>query len=167
LQRNGQESRCATTTTRMTEPTTTSMEKRSRPSKARKRHGLTSLMSRISVRGMKGIDRRYRAYRALKEWQRELERDLGGPERLSAQQRALIENACRTRLYLDHIDGWLMSQATLIRKRTLLPIFRERMDLAAKFERTLSALGLHRQEPPAPPIADFVERVEPHPVEES
>jgi hypothetical protein len=134
--------------------------------KSDKRHGLRGLMSRVSVLGMKGLDRRSRGYRALKEWRSELERDLGGVESLSAQQQTLVENACRTRLYLDHIDGWLMSQATLIRKRSLLPIFRDRMDLAAKLERTLAALGLERQERPAPPIGDFAERVEPHPVDE-
>lgn len=65
------------------------------------------------------------------------------------------------RLFLDHIDDWLMSQATLIKKRTLLPIFRERMALAGSFERSLTQLGLQRQQPPSPSLADlgFVERI--------
>jgi hypothetical protein len=167
VRRYGQESRCATATTRMTEPTTTPTEKRSRPSKTRKRHGLRGLMARVSAQGLSAIDQRSAGYRALVGWRSQLERDLGGSEHISAQQQALVENACRMRLYLDHVDGWLMSQATLISKRTLLPIFRERMDLAAKLERTLAALGLHRQEPPAPSIADFAEHVKPHPVDGS
>jgi hypothetical protein len=98
----------------------------------------------------------------LKEWRSKLERDLGGLEALSAQQQALVENASRTRLYLDHLDSWLMAQRTLIRKRTLLPIFRERMDLAAKLERTLGQLGLQRQEPPSPSLAaEYIQHVEP------
>ncbi len=130
------------------------------------RHGLRGLMARVSHRGLAAIDRRSAGYRALVGWRRELETDLGGADHLSAQQRALIESVCRMRLYLDHLDAWLMSQATLIRKRTLLPIFRERMDLAGRLERTLGVLGLQRQEPPAPSIAEFVERVKPHPVDE-
>lgn len=135
-----------------------------KPRKTGKRHGLRGLMARVSYRGLATLDRRSSGYRMLKEWRSKLERDLGGLEALSAQQQALVENACRTRLYLDHVDGWLMAQSTLIRKRTLLPIFRERMDLAARLERTLAALGLHRQEKAAPSLADLglVERIKPH-----
>ena len=37
------------------------------------------------------------------DWRAQMENDPGGPDTLSAQQRALIEVACRTRLFLEAI----------------------------------------------------------------
>jgi hypothetical protein len=104
-------------------------------------------MSRVSARGLTALDQRSAGARALLEWRQELEGDLGGTEALSIQQRTLVELACRLRLYLDHVDGWLMDQPSLIlkRKRILLPVVRERMALSDSLVRVLKDLGLKRQ----------------------
>jgi hypothetical protein len=75
--------------------------------------------------------------------------DLGGSENLSAQQHALVEMATRSRLYLDHIDAWLLTQPTLIvgrgRNRGLLPVLKERQQIADSLARVLGQLGLERR----------------------
>lgn len=132
--------------------------RRSTRSKMRKRSGLYGLMARVSSKGFTGLDRRSAGYRALLDWRRELERDLGGPKNLSAQQRTLVEMAARVRLFLDHLDGFLMEQSSLVNKRrkSVLPILRERQTLADSLQRILTQLGIARVEPPAPSLADIL-----------
>jgi hypothetical protein len=129
-----------------------------KPSKPRKRHGLRGLMSQIYARGMKGMDRRYHGYRALMEWRHELERDLGGVENLSAQQRTIIELACRSRLFLDSIDSWLLTLDSVVNKRAraVFPVFRERQALSDQLARLLERLGLERAAPAATSLQQYI-----------
>src|SRR6266481_5280510 len=46
---------------------------------------------------------------ALRTWRTELVRDLGGPESLSTQRRAIVELACKTYLLLESVDRWLLA----------------------------------------------------------
>jgi hypothetical protein len=137
------------------------------PSTKRSQSGLHGLMAKVSARGLAAIDKRSAGYRALVQWRSELEADLGGADALSVQKRALVDLACRTRLYLDSIDGWLLNQASVVdkRRRSALPILGTRMQLAESLTRTLGLLGLQRAEKPEQPIDDFIERVKPHAVE--
>jgi hypothetical protein len=64
-----------------------------------------------------GHDRRTLAARHLLDWRRDLVDDLGGDTAISAAQRALVDVAIRTRLYLDHVDAFLMEQPSLIVRR--------------------------------------------------
>jgi hypothetical protein len=64
----------------------------------------------VKVRGLTAIDARTTAGRGLLDRRKDLIADLGGEDAISAQQRALIEHATRTRLYVDHLDAFLMSQ---------------------------------------------------------
>ena len=70
----------------------------------------------------------------------------------------MIDVAMRTKLMLDSIDAWLLSQPSLInkRKRTLLPVVRERTQLADSLARHLSALGLERRAKPTRSLQDFL-----------
>jgi hypothetical protein len=43
--------------------------------------------------------------------------DLGGEAAVTAQQRALVEVITRTKLYVDHLDAYLMQQRSLVHKR--------------------------------------------------
>ena len=54
------------------------------------------------------IDRRTTAARALRR--RQLVTDLGDEATLGAQRRALVELACRGRLYLDYVDAHVMER---------------------------------------------------------
>jgi chorismate mutase len=55
--------------------------------------------------------------------------------------------ATRTKVLLDHVDHWLLQQPTLINKkrRCLLPVLKERTQLADALGRYLQALGLERK----------------------
>ena len=118
-----------------------------KPSQERSRHGLNALKARVKVRGLQAIDRRTAAARALIAWREELVSDLGGEETISAQQRALVDLATRTRLYVESLDGWLLGQRSLVnaRKRSVHPVLRERTQLADALARYLTALGLERR----------------------
>jgi hypothetical protein len=113
------------------------------------RHGLTALRQRVKLRGLNAIDRRTAAAQELLRFRAELLSDLGGEDHASAAQKKLVELACRTALFLNHIDGWLAAQPSLVRKRTVLPALRERQQLADSLARYLSLLGLERRAKPA------------------
>src|SRR6266852_4628530 len=97
----------------------------------RSRHGLTALKARVTVRGLHAVDMRTAAAQGLVAWRNELLAALGGSENVSPQKMALVEMAVRTRLYVDHVDSWLLSQDSLVNKRrkSLLPVLRERQTL--------------------------------------
>jgi hypothetical protein len=125
----------------------------------RSRHGLAALMSRVKVRGLAVIDMRTSAARELMRWKAELLRDLGGEENISTQRLALVDMAVRTRLFLSHIDAFLLAQSSLVNKRhrTVLPILRDRMTLSDQLARLLSQLGLDRADTPVQSLAKYVE----------
>jgi len=108
------------------------------------RHGLNALKARVKVRGLGAIDERTAAAQALLAWRRELVADLGGEDSISAQQRALVELAARTRLYVDSLDAWIMEQPSLVnaRKRAVHPILLQRQQLADALARYMTQLGL-------------------------
>jgi len=123
------------------------------------RHGLNALMARVTLRGLKAIDRRTAAARAVLDFRRELLDDLGGEAAVSAAQLALVEVAARTRLYLDHVDATLMGRESLIvRRNRLLPLVEQRGRLAGSLIEVLSKLGLERRQRPAPSLEEYVRR---------
>jgi hypothetical protein len=93
------------------------------------------------------LDRRSVAARALLDWRADLVAALGGEQTVTPQQTALVEVATRTRLYVDHLDAFLLEQRSLVnaKKRTVLPVLRERQQLADSLARLLGQLGLERR----------------------
>jgi len=128
--------------------------------KRRSRHGLHSLKARVMVRGLAGIDVRTLAARALVAWKGELLAALGGEQCVSPQRRALVEHAVRTKLYIEHIDAFLMEQASLVnrRKKAILPILRERQALVDSFSRLMAQIGLERVPKPLPSLQEYLAR---------
>lgn len=124
----------------------------------RKRHGLNALMTRVKVRGLNAIDRRTLAARELLAWRQDLVTALGGQEKISPQKTALVDVVVRIRLYIDHIDGFLMEQKNLVnrKRKTILPILRERQGLVDSLGRLLSLLGLDFHEKPIRTLAQYV-----------
>jgi len=122
------------------------------------KHGLNTLMRAVSARGMGVLDGRSAAVRALVGWRKELTDSLGGEAHLSAQELALIELCCRTRLFLDHVDSWLLQQSSLInrRKKSALPVLLQRMQLADALARHLGSLGLKRRLPEPPSLESYL-----------
>jgi len=123
----------------------------------RPRTGLNAVKARVNVRGLASIDRRTSAARALLDWRRNLLIDLGGEAAVSAQQRALVELACRARLYVDHLDAVLMARASLVTRRgRAIPLVEQRQRLADSLVNTLVKLGLERRAARVPTLADYV-----------
>jgi hypothetical protein len=110
------------------------------------RHGLTRLKAAVRGLGGRVVDRRTTLGKALVEWRQELIQDLGGPDAVSTQVRAVVDLAVRTKLLLDSVDAWLLTQPSLVNKRAraLLPVVRERQQLADALARYLALLGLER-----------------------
>jgi hypothetical protein len=117
--------------------------------RTRSRMGLNALKARVNVRGLQAIDQRTAAAQALLGWRRDLLTDLGGETAVSAQQHALVEAAVRTRLYVDHLDAWILEHGSLVnaRRRSVHPVVRERQQLVDSLARLLSLLGLERRQP--------------------
>jgi hypothetical protein len=135
-----------------------------KPKQQRSRHGMTAPMARIKLRGLHAIDTRTIAARSLLDWQKRLIADLGGVDAVSSAQSALVDTAVRTKALLDHADAFLLSQKSIInrRSRSFYPIVRERQALADSLARVLGQLGLEKHEPPAGlALESFIERVKP------
>jgi hypothetical protein len=124
--------------------------------------GLDPLQRFVDVRGLTGLDARRTAMRAVRAWQRALIADLGGEQNISTQKRTLLEMATRTRLYIEHVDSWLMTQDSLINKRArkLFPIVQQRQALVDSLARILSQLGLERQAKPIPTLQEYLAQSE-------
>ncbi len=122
------------------------------------RHGLNSLKAQVKVRGLQAIDMRTAAARALLAWRNELLTDMGGEESVSAQQMALVDMVVRTRLYVDSLDAWLMEQESLVnwKRKSVLPVLRERQQLVDSLARILGQLGLERKAKPVPALAEYI-----------
>lgn len=85
---------------------------------------------------------------ALKAWRDEIAEALGGIEGLTPQQRIVLDTACKSYLILSTIDDWILRQASPIKKRSrsLLPVVRERQQIADSLLRQLNTLGLERKD---------------------
>jgi len=121
-------------------------------------HGLSRLKKIVDTRGMKVLDGRSYAVRAVREWEEELVRDLGGAENLSVQKRTLVEMACKTRLYIEHVDSWLCLQPSIVynRKHKLMPVVQQRQQLVDSLAKLLDRLGLDRVPKPIPTLAEYL-----------
>lgn len=113
--------------------------------------GLNALTARVKVRGLEAIDKRSAPAGALLAWRGELITDLGGDDAVSAQERAVVELAVPTKLYVDSLDAGLLEQPSLVLKRRLfvLPVLVERQRLADSPSRLLGQLARS----PIPPAA--------------
>ncbi len=121
------------------------------------------MKSALKELGSRAIDRRTRVGKALAEWRSNIERDLGGPDGLSAQQHAILDLVVKTKLLLDSIDAWLLTpERPLInaRKRALIPAVKERTALADALARYLGQLGLERRQTPVPRLEDYLKERE-------
>jgi hypothetical protein len=136
----------------------TPAKSRQTPPRTYSHHGLTTLRTALDVAGKRLQSRRYKLGRALWQWRSELVADLGGAEAISTQQATVIDLAVKTKLLLDSIDAWLLQQPTLInkRKRAVLPVVRERQQLADALARYMAQLGLERKAKPTKDLTSYL-----------
>jgi hypothetical protein len=136
----------------------TAVENLERRPRAYAKHGLIPLKRAVGVLGSRTIDRRTAIGKALAAWRTELLADLGGIENVTTQELALVEEAVKTKLILDSIDAWLLSQPSLINKRTrsVLPVVRDRQALVATLRGLLGDLGLGRRTRAIPALGEYL-----------
>src|SRR5215468_12474605 len=84
-----------------------------RGSRNAQRHGLVSMKNALIRSKQVRLEMRYRTGRALVRWRLDLVADLGGEDNISTQQAALIELCVRSKLMIDTIDNWILSQDNL------------------------------------------------------
>jgi hypothetical protein len=121
-------------------------------------HGLTALQNTLQRLGNRAIDPRTPVGRALTAWRADLIADLGGSEVVSTQQLAVIDVAVRTKLLLDSVDAWLLTQPTLVhhKSRSLLPVVVQRMRLADGLAHYMNLLGLERRRAKAVSLTEYL-----------
>jgi hypothetical protein len=78
---------------------------------------------------------------------------------LRTQQKALVELVPR-QLLLASVDSWLLMQPSLVnaRKKALLPVVRERQQVADTLAKYLAQLGMARQAKPAEDLQTYLAR---------
>ncbi len=130
------------------------------PIKGYKQNGLKLLRRKVALRGLRAIDWRSAGAKVALEWRDELVAALGTEENLSTQKRTLVDYAMRTKLFLDHIDGFLLQEESFIfrGKKSAWPLLMQRMTLLASLERTLGLLGLERQARKLPTLEEYLRK---------
>jgi len=119
-----------------------------RPGSGRKRtHALSVLRQTVTQLGHRPLDGRTTLSKQLAAWKANLIADLGGPDAITTAQHTILALAAKTKLMLDSVDGWLLTQPSLVnaRRKSLLPVVRERMQLSDALARYLTQLGLERK----------------------
>ncbi|MBI3782801.1 MAG: hypothetical protein HY270_05300 [Deltaproteobacteria bacterium] len=121
-------------------------------------HGTKGLKRAVQVLGSRTIDKRTSVGKALAAWRAYLLADLGGIENVTTQELALVEEAVKTKLILDSVDAWLLSQPSLIAKKTrgVLPAVRDRQALVSTLRGLLGDLGLKRRSKAEPSLNDYL-----------
>jgi hypothetical protein len=116
-----------------------------KPRREYRKSGYYSIKRALMRRGLRAIDGRSELARNLAKWRSDLIRDLGND--VSTQQSALIDLAVKSKLLLDSVDTWLLTQPSLVnaRKRSVIPVVLQRQSLADGLARYLSMLGLERR----------------------
>ena len=115
------------------------------------RHGLHALKGALEAveENQRGewLEELGEAGQVLREWRSALVDDLGGETAVSAQQRAVVELAAKTYLFLGSVDRYLLEQPSLVNKsrRQLFPIVLQRQQLADALARYMRDLGLERR----------------------
>ncbi len=129
-----------------------------RPSRAYSKSGINTLKQAVKTLGSRALDKRTMVARTLAQWRSELMRDLGGSEAVSTQETAIVDLAVKTKLILDSVDNWLLTQPSLInlRKRALLPVVTQRQQLADALARYMTTLGLERKAKPVPGLSEYL-----------
>ena len=124
----------------------------------RPRTHIRALKRKITLRGLSVVDKRSHGAKALFAWRDEMIAAMGGAVDASPQKKAIVEMVVRTKLYIDHIDSYLMGLPTLLnkRKKSVWPVVRERQQLCDSLARMLSQLGLERQMKRIPTLEEYL-----------
>ena len=123
------------------------------------KHGLCAMKQAVKALGNRTVDQRTAVGKALTEWRADLLHDLGGEESVSTQEMALVHEAVTTKLLLDSVNGWLLSQPSLINKRTraVIAVVKDRNTLVSTLRGLLGDLGLSRRSKTVTSIGEYIQ----------
>lgn len=118
-------------------------------------HGLTTLKKAVTALGTRRLDGRSTVAVAARRWKEDIRRDLGGD--LTRAQETLLELAARAWVIVSSLDDYIGRQPSLVtRKRQVLPVVTQRMQIADSLARHLERLGLERKAKDMPNLADYI-----------
>ena len=103
------------------------------------------------------LDGRSAVARALKDITADIRRDLG--DDLTRAQELILEDAAQSWVIRQSLDDWISRQPTLVtRKRQLVPVVKDRMQVAEHLAKQLDRLGLERKAKPIESLASYIRR---------
>ena len=121
----------------------------------RTRHGLYAMRRSLTTLTTRRLDGRSAIAVAVRQFKADLTADLGGD--LSRAQQAILEDAAQAWVIRQVLDDYIVRQPSLItKKRALLPVVRERMQVAEHLAKQLERLGLERRAKPVPDLGDYL-----------
>lgn len=108
-------------------------------------HGAAAMRRTLRSLTTRRLDGRSALARAVREWKATIRDDLGGD--LTKAQETILEIAVQTWVQVSRLDDWLARQPSLVnaRKRAVIPVLRQRAQLADSLARHLERLGLERR----------------------
>jgi len=121
-------------------------------------HRLYALKRAVAEAGDQWVAALGETGQALREWRDAIISDLGGPDAVSAQERAIVELATKTYLMVESIDRFLLEQPSLVNKsrRQLFPVVLQRQQLADSLARYMTQLGLKRRAKVTPSLNHYL-----------
>jgi hypothetical protein len=107
-------------------------------------HGYRVMRRALGQLTTRRLDGRSAVAVAVRGWKADIRRDLG--DDLTRAQETILEGAAQAWVILSSLDDWISRQPSLVtRKRQLLPVVRDRMQVADSLARMLERLGLQRR----------------------
>jgi hypothetical protein len=90
------------------------------------------------------LDMRTKAGQLAAARRQELILALGGEDEITPQQRHLVDMIVAASAYLNHVDGFLFGQESLVSDAGLHPVLLQRQSVATHLARLLDQIGLER-----------------------
>jgi len=118
-------------------------------------HGLKTLRRAVTQLTTRRLDGRSAVAVAVRRWKEDVRADLGGD--LTRAQETILEAAAQAWVILASLDDWIARQPTLVtKKRQVLAVVMQRMQIAEGLARNLERLGLERRAKPVPDLTAYL-----------
>src|SRR5438552_6527024 len=127
-----------------------------RPGRGRPpQHGCTAMRRTLAQLTTRRLDGRSAIAVAVRRWKEDVRHDLGGD--LSRAQETILEAAAQAWVILASLDDWIARQPSLVtKKRQVLAVVMQRMQIAEGLARNLERLGLERRAKPVPELTAYL-----------
>jgi len=104
-------------------------------------HGAAIMRRTLRVLTTRRLDGRSAIAVAVRRWKDDVRRELGGD--LTRAQETILETVAQSWVILSSFDDYIARQSTLVtRKRQVIPVVLQRMQIAEGLARNLERLGL-------------------------